>query len=145
MSWGIRITILYVGFVALIGTMVYLSMRQNVDLVSADYYQKELDFQNQLDRMNESKKLTTQPEVKAGADQVSILFPAEFRNQPISGNVHFYRAADASRDFQIDIAADTSGLQKIANDKFVSGAYTVKINWTAAGKNYYNESPLYIP
>lgn len=145
MSWGIRITILYVGFVALIGTMVYLSMRQNVDLVSADYYQKELDFQNQLDRMNESKKLTAQPEVKPGVDQVSILFPAEFRNQKISGSVNFYRAADASRDFQMDIATDTAGVQQIANDKFISGAYTVKISWSAAGKNYYNESPLFIP
>lgn len=145
MSWGVRITILYIGFVALIGTMVYLSMRQNVDLVATDYYQKELDYQQQLDRMNESKNLATQPEVRADAEYLSVLFPGEFRNEKISGTLNFYRAADASRDFQVDIATDTSGMQQVPVEKFISGAYTVKISWNAAGKNYYNETPVFIP
>lgn len=145
MSWGIKITILYVGFVVMIGTMVFLTMRQNVDLVSADYYQQELDYQQKLDRMNASNTLAGKPEVRPGKEFVSISFPAEMRGKKISGRVNFFRPADAARDFNLEISTDSSGAQQIPANKFVSGMYTVQISWTAGEKKYYNESPLYIP
>ena len=57
-SWGKRIAILYIGFVALIGVMIALSMGQKVELVSEDYYDKELVFQNKIDEMNNANALS---------------------------------------------------------------------------------------
>ena len=41
MNWGKKIAVLYIGFVIMIGFLVYKSTQQNTDLVSDDYYKKE--------------------------------------------------------------------------------------------------------
>ena len=48
LGWGYKITILYVGFVAMMVVMVSLTMRQKVDLVSKDgVKQQYLDYFSQ--------------------------------------------------------------------------------------------------
>ena len=48
MSWGIRITIMYLGFVGLILTLVFTCFGHKVELESKDYYARELRFQDQI-------------------------------------------------------------------------------------------------
>ena len=75
MNWGTRIIIMYVGFVALIITLVVVSMRQQVDLVTPDYYAKELKYQTNIDKtknyneLKTSLKCTIQSENIDGAKQ----------------------------------------------------------------------------
>ena len=45
MSWGIKITILYLGFVALILTLVFTCFGHKSELEYKDYYVRELKFQ----------------------------------------------------------------------------------------------------
>jgi len=145
MSWGIRITILYTAFVILIGTMVALTMREKVDLVSDDYYQQELKFQQKLDRENCSSSLGEQPVAKPVGKGLSIVFPAQMKGKIISGDINFFRASDASKDFKVSISADSSATQLVPAEKFVKGLYQAQLSWSAGGKNYYNEIPVYIP
>ena len=145
MSWGIRITILYVAFVAMIGTLVFLTMRENVDLVADDYYQRELNFQSQLDKQKAGLALAQQPTVQANASGLTVAFPAAFASSGITGKVECYRPSDPTKDFKVDIRTDSSGTQQIARDKFEQGLYTVRLDWNAQGKAYYHEFPVYIP
>jgi len=48
MSWGKKITILYIGFVLLIVSMVTISASHKIELVSKDYYAQELDYQQKI-------------------------------------------------------------------------------------------------
>lgn len=145
MNWGTRIVILYVAFVALILFMVIRSMNEKVDLVSDDYYQKELQFQNQIDRSQESQTLLEQPQVKMRNGNVEIMFPTSLSKKTITGKIDFYRPSDSSKDLSYAIKTDTSGLQLIADEKMLRGIYNVQLTWEAAGKNYYNELAIYIP
>jgi hypothetical protein len=56
-SWGIKIAMLYCGFVALIIIMVSMAMNQKIDLVSKDYYEQELNYQKKIDKTNRSHAL----------------------------------------------------------------------------------------
>ena len=145
MSWGIRITILYVAFVAMIGTLVFLTMREKVDLVADDYYQREINFQQQLDKQEAGLALSQQPTVQANASGLTVAFPSALATSGISGKVECYRPSDPTKDFQVDIHADSAGHQQIAREKFEQGLYTVRLNWNAQGKAYYHEFPVYIP
>jgi hypothetical protein len=145
MSWGTRIAILYLAFVAMIGTLVFLTMKQDVDLVSPDYYQREINYQQQLDRMNASNSLETRPEIKVTANGIQIKFPEEMNSKRISGEIEFYRASDATKDFTEKIVTDSSATQMIGAGKYSAGLYAVKLTWSAGGNNYYDEIPLYIP
>ena len=48
-SWGIKITMLYMAFVVLIVTMVVASSHQHFDLVSDKYYADEIVYQKTID------------------------------------------------------------------------------------------------
>jgi hypothetical protein len=51
MNWGYKIAITFILFGALIIFMVVKSFQQNIDLVTDDYYQEELKYQQQIDKL----------------------------------------------------------------------------------------------
>jgi nitrogen fixation protein FixH len=145
MSWGTRIAILYGAFVAMIVFMVFRTMHETIDLVSPEYYQDELKFQEQIDRQSQSATLDRQPTIEVNATNVAIRFPEAIAAINTSGTIKFYRPSDSSKDFTTPLQLDASGVQTVAAEKFIKGIYEVQLTWSAGGKNYYNKIPLYIP
>ena len=58
MNWGYKILLVYVVFVAGIMFLVFKSSSQKMDLVTTDYYAKELKYQQKIDAMNKVQKLS---------------------------------------------------------------------------------------
>jgi hypothetical protein len=145
MSWGIRIAILYGAFVVMILFLVFKTMNENIDLVSPEYYQEELKFQDQIDRQRQSASLTEQPAIELREKNVAIKFPKSVASSTISGTIKFYRPSDSSKDFTTEVHADSSGMQMVSAEKLITGIYEVQLSWSAGGKNYYNTYSLYIP
>ncbi|MDQ3109889.1 MAG: FixH family protein [Bacteroidota bacterium] len=145
MSWGIRIAILYGAFVAMILFLVFRTMNEDIELVSPDYYENELKFQNQIDRQNQSILLNEQPYIEIKENTIAIKFPAEIKPSTISGAIKFYCPSNSSSDFTINLQVDSSMTQLVSSVKFKKGTYQAQVTWSAGGKNYYNEIPLNIP
>lgn len=145
MNWGKRIVILYVAFMVMILFMVFRTMNESVDLVSKDYYQKELKFQQQIDRSAESQTLDEQPEAKIVNGGVEIQFPEKLAKENLSGKIEFYRPSDSSKDLSFNIQTDSAGAQLVSTEKMIKGIYNIQLAWEAGGKNYYNELAIYIP
>jgi hypothetical protein len=142
MSWGTKIAILYVGFVALIATMVALSMHENVDLVSADYYVQELNHQRKIDKIERTQKLKTQLTWTMRDGAIQINYPEEFRGKPVTGNIQFFRPSDASLDRSMPIKADSSGMQTVSTLNLKKGVYLIQIHWESEKSSYYNEGTI---
>ena len=49
MNWGYKILMVYVIFIAGILLLVFKSSSQNQDLVTEDYYEQELKYQQKID------------------------------------------------------------------------------------------------
>jgi hypothetical protein len=145
MNWGLRILILYGAFMALILFMVFRTMNESVDLVSENYYQDELKFQGQIDRENQSAALSQSPLANVSEKEVEVKFPGSISKEKISGTIKFYRPSDSSRDFSTALQLDSAGTQHISAEKLEKGIYQIQLTWTSAGKNFYNEIPIYIP
>ena len=109
MSWGIKITILYIGFVVLIVTMVAMTMSQKVDLVSKDYYAQELKFQDKIDQSNRANALIEPLNWMVSNGKIEINFPKEFKNQKITGTINLFRPSDASLDKKIAVSSLQNG------------------------------------
>ena len=58
MNFGGKIVILYLSFVGLILTLVFMSYGQKVELVSTDYYAQEINFQQKINATNNEKSLS---------------------------------------------------------------------------------------
>jgi len=145
MSWGIKITILYVAFIGMILFMVIRTMTEKVDLVTEDYYQKELQFEQQITQDNAAKNLGANPSITIQGDQIKIAFPDTIAHQSVNGTINFYRPSDSSKDVLLPLKPNANGQQEIELSQFIKGLYQVKINWTAATQEYYYETYLTIP
>lgn len=143
-SWGIKITVLYGGFVALILCMVTMAMREKVDLVSKDYYEQELKFQDKINKMTRSNELNEPLAWEVKEDVLMLKFPRQFKGQNINGSIYFFRPSDVSLDRTIPIPADTGSVQNISTQELKEGLYKMQINWKANDVEYFNEGIIQI-
>lgn len=141
MNWGLKIVLLYGGFVVLIMTLVIASSKQNVDLVSDDYYEQELAYQDVIDASKNQSVLSSPLSIHADESALTIEFPKEHTQQSIKGNVHFYSPINELWDKKIDIDTKDGSLI-VAREELVNTRYKVKVNWKVNDKNYYQESEI---
>ena len=144
MSWGVKITLLYSGFVLLIVTMVSMSMSQKVDLVSKDYYEQELQFQDKINQMDRTKALSEQLSWQVQNDELVLDFPDQFKGQQTSGKIFFFRPSDAGLDKNIKIQADTLNTKGISIKSLKKGLFKMQVNWEVENIQYYNEGFIQI-
>jgi hypothetical protein len=143
MNWGYKIVFAYIGFVAIIVAMVVVSMRQKVDLVSKDYYAKELAYQGDINKMNNTAQLQTALSCILVEDAIKINFPQEQADKSIKGEVYLYKPSDASSDVHIPIES-LDGVQLISTQSLGKGLWKVKIDWEVEGIGFQEEKVIVI-
>jgi len=144
MNWGWKIVILYSAFAIMTLAITFYFMGQKVDLVAKDYYKQEIAYQNQIDKMSNSRALA-QPidlEYDRQAFLVKIAFPEQGNGSQIKGTIHFYRPSNADEDVHFEIQLDSLGLQNISVEALTKGFWKVKIVWTSDGMEYYDEKVI---
>ena len=143
MSWGNKLIVVFIVFAALMATLVYKATQTKFELVSKDYYQDELRYQDKIDgAANAALEAPLLVGVKDGS--VILEFPALQKNSNITGEAWFYCSVDASKDKRIELDVNTFGIQQIDAKRFRKGNYVVKISYEANGKKYYSAHPLRI-
>lgn len=140
-NWGTRIVLLYAGFVMLTVTLVYKSMRTDFDLVSNDYYNEELKYQEIIDAGKNQATLSAPVQIEQQGNIIQFKFPPEFTGTTMTGSVHFYSAINEEWDRQYTLNT-INGQSRISSDKLKHGQYTAKIRWTHNGKAYYQETSI---
>ena len=91
MSWGKGIILVFVVFVLGIGVLVYRSMTKNIDLVTTNYYEKELKYQDQIDKINNTNSLKENIKIEYNGNVILITYPAVQKD--ISGEISLYPSA----------------------------------------------------
>ena len=143
-SWGYRITILYVGFMGIILTLVTICMRQTVELESKDYYAQELKYQDRIDATNNANALAGSIEHEISNKQIILSIPVNQLSKDFSGEVYFFCPSDGLKDIKVKMQFDASGKQVINNTGLQKGAYKMKLSWKSNGKNFYKEEIISI-
>jgi len=146
MNWGHKILIAFILFGTLIITLVVISVRTDFHLVSADYYQQELDFETQLIQTRNTQALITQPEMAYSKEnrQLQLIFPEEVSRLLKEGRVSFFRPSDADIDFETKLTLDASGQQKVDLSNHKKGLWRIELTWSDQLKEYYMEKKIYL-
>jgi nitrogen fixation protein FixH len=142
-GWGTRIALLYGGFVLVIATLVIGSFRQDFDLVSSDYYDQELRYQEVIDAGKNQADLSGAVALAEAKDKIVLTFPREFAGRTLAGTVTFYSPVDATWDRTFDISAADNQMT-IPVGQLHKTAYNVRIKWSAGDKSYYQETAVSI-
>jgi hypothetical protein len=143
MNWGYKILAVYGLFVVGIMFMVFKSSNQKMDLVTADYYGKELKYQQVIDQSQRTSELSEALRYEVKDGQLEVVFPKDFAGKKITGNVELYYPADETRDVKKDFSLQDAmfTMPVGAGNK---GQYELHINWQADGKDYYFETKIFI-
>jgi hypothetical protein len=143
-SWGTGVLIGIIVFVVISITMTVIFMTQDVSLVSDNYYEKSLSYQDEIDNQSRTNSLDEQVKINFNGEIINILFPVEYLNKNISGEIYFYRPSDSKLDFKMPLDLNEEGNQLILVKDFEKGFWRVKLNWTMSGNGYYNERAITI-
>jgi hypothetical protein len=139
--WPYAIVGYFVVFIAAMASWITFAVRNDMELVRKDYYEQEIKFQQQIDRLErtaavkESVTVNYQP----AAQIVSLRLPAAAR-----GEVHLYRPSDAKLDRRVKLDLDATGTQTLNVAGLRGGLWRMRISWEAEGREFYFEEPLVI-
>jgi hypothetical protein len=126
--------------------LIFKATRENVDLVAKDYYNKEIAFQDRIDKENNVASLSAAPHIRFMQDQhaVEITFPADFRSKSLKGSVHFFRPDDSARDFTVTMESDTSLTHRFSFDERKKGFWRVQVDWDCENVSYFAEGSFHV-
>ena len=143
-NWGTGIFISIIIFMIItIGTVIFL-MNQDVDLVASDYYNKGIQHQDQIDRVNRTNEMDEVVQISPENGFIRLVFPQLFAQKNFNGTIQFYRPSDSKKDFSLPISIDSSAQQIVPTQNLEKGYWKVKLNWTQDSVEYYKESSFVI-
>lgn len=141
--WGAGIFILYGIFVLGILSMVAFYMGQDVQLISKEYYDDEIRYQNKIEKLKRTYALKDEVTFKAIDEKVKISFP-ETIHEKISGEIVFFRPSDNKYDFREKLDIDSNGVQIVNFHGKRKGMWKVELSWKAGSDEYLSEETISI-
>ena len=142
MSWGYKIMFVYIAFVAGIGFLIFKASNQEFDLVTKDYYEQELKYQQVIDQSANASRLSMPLNIEKKEPELKISFPDEMKNKKKLVDFYLYYAADAKRDFRRSFELNENELAQ-ALPVGMKGMYELKLTWETEGVKYYHEQKIY--
>ncbi len=143
MSWGYKILLVYGIFVTGILFMVFKSSSQKMDLVTTDYYAKELKYQEKIDEAGRTNALSEPLRYDVKDNRMQIHFPKDFAGKKISGIAELYCPSNEDRDVTKEFAIQDAVLEMVI-PAINRGQYELHITWQVEGVSYYFEQKLFL-
>jgi nitrogen fixation protein FixH len=143
-NWGVGITVTIIVFTIISLLFIYFAFNQDINLVRDDYYEAEVQFNEKLETIKRTKKLSEELKIKLIPNYISLQFPAELRDQEITGTVFLYRPSDEKLDFELPIKIDSLKTMLIPTKKMIAGQWKIQIDWTADKNKYFNNKILMV-
>jgi len=142
-NWGIGITIFISAFILLNIIFIIFAFGQRVDLVTEKYYEKELKYQEVIDKKQNSSTLSEELNIEFDNENLNLKFPSQFSDEEINGKIFFYRPSDSFQDFSVDINSDNNK-QVIPITNIQKGSWIIQVDWNTKDKHFFDEKRIYI-
>lgn len=139
MNWGKGITVVLIGFIAFITTLGIIMMRANADLVSEDYYIKEVAYGTEITAQENASMSNAKLSKDISADGVMLTLSS---TKIESGTVLLRRANDPSLDVNHNLEGKNIFIDQ---QDLTPGKYDVVIDWKHKNKSYQLRDILWIP
>ena len=139
-NWFHGLMLVLIAFISMMTYFVVKSSHQNLDLVSEKYYEEEIDYQNKINHISNSKALIADVNFEVKDGILFLHFPVECANKNIMGNLKMYYAPNKNGDQTIAVNSSNGEFQVDIN-KF-KGKYSLQLDWTCGNQNYFSEKKI---
>ena len=136
--WPYAIVGFFVFAIVAAVAWVVFCLGHGTDLVAADYYEQEIEYQAQLDRIGRGRELGERAGIvhDALASTLRIRIPREHVESGASGMIHLYRPSAAGLDRHIRLEPDGAGEQQLDVVGLAPGLWEVRVRWTVEDEDF---------
>lgn len=124
--------------------MIFYFMNQKVDLVTDNYYEKTLVYQNQIDQADRSRQFDKEIKLEYSDNQLKFIILDSLAENIKSGELYFYRPSNSTLDFKIPFQMNDEGEILLDVSKIERGYWKVHLTWLMNGESYSIERILMI-
>lgn len=145
--WPLAIVGAFALFILGIVTLIIAASSQRADLVSADYYEQEVRYQDQIERLRRTEPFDREIQAKmdAAAGSLVISLPAAHAGRNPTGWIRFYRPDAARLDQEFVLNPDAQGRQQLSIAGMSAGLWKVRLEWTVDREEFYADRQIVIP
>lgn len=137
-NWGTGIVLAFVAFISFILYFVFVassSPKADHDMVTEEYYRKELTYQADLDAAANLKAFGGQVDIRRTQGGLGIQFPEGMDPQQITGTMSLYRPSNKQLDFEAPIQISDT-LLLIPESRLLDGRWDIRLEWIHQGTPY---------
>ncbi len=138
-NWALGIIVLYGSFALFALGFLFFSTFQRVELVAPDYYDREVRYQDHIDKVHRTAELTEGLSWEFDSTEIRLQFPTSLEGRQIAGTVTFYRPSDSQLDYRIPIRPGSDLSQSFPIRGEIKGLWKMKVDWQVDAVTYYNE------
>jgi hypothetical protein len=133
------------AFVLLMASFMYRAAFNQEELVAENYYEQEIKYQEQIDKLNRAGALGEAVRMEVVGNELVISFPQEVQGRALSGELYLQRPSDARADARLPVSVDSLGQMRVPIDQRMKGAYNTVLEWRADGDEFLSKDRIYIP
>lgn len=137
-TWGHGIVIALLSFIIFILSMLFLfpNGQKNSEMVTDNYYEEELKYQDVIDAKQRADKLQEKPVYSQDNTGIKITFPADYNSSNTTVKFVLNRTDDQNLDVKKTVTLDASHSFIIPAQVLKLGNYTLRLNWTKDKTDY---------
>jgi nitrogen fixation protein FixH len=145
--WPIGIAAFFAMLISALATWAVVAQRNREELVSADYYEQEVAYQQQINRLKRSADagVSIGYESSGLGGVIRIAWPPAARPIDSQGRIRLYRPSEAALDRDLPLAIGRDGVQSIEALTLKPGLWKVRVHWGAEASGYYVERSVVVP
>jgi hypothetical protein len=141
--WPLGIMLAFALFFAGTLSLVVMACSHKMDLVSSDYYEREIKYETHLDRLRRTGSQASIVYDRA-ARRIAIGLPRASSGLPLSGWVELYRPSAAELDRRYPLSLDAQGVHSVDARELSPGLWKVRVSWNATGQDFFAEQSVIV-
>lgn len=143
--WPYAIVVCMILFMAYIAMFVYKAMNQDVDLVSKDYYEQEIKYQDQIEKVKRTQALGDVMVNYSAEDNTMLMkMPATYKDKNLTGTITLFRPSNDKLDKQLPLELGRDQSQLLDTKDLESGIWKVRVHFSDGEETYYSEKTIQI-
>ena len=141
MNWGKGLTIVIIAFMSFILYMVITLMTKgNADLVSEDYYKKEIEYEKEIRALKNTEASKEKVVIMDKGDFIIFQFPTTKNIENIE--IQLLRPNNDKKD--VTVTEKNTKNVMIEKKKLEKGIYKASIHYTSQGQRFLQKEELKI-
>ena len=134
-NWGTGILLVLVLFLAASAAFIIFALNQDVNLVHKDYYEKGVDYTEQMKVISRSEPFAEKIETRIEETGLQIRLDSLLTHEIDSGKIVLYRPSGKDFDLEFQLEKNKTDFQ-FAAENLIPGRYILKVSWFADGLKY---------